>query len=68
MIMPVLQEVKELGRFFQDFSLSHAGRECNKVAHEVARQVSSTVRFGVWHREIPTCVQELLEQDCNNLR
>ena len=38
-----------------------------RTAHEVARQVSSMVRFGVWHRDTPTCVQELLEQDCNHL-
>ena len=57
-----------LSRSFQNFSISHVRRECNKVAHEVARQVSIVRRrLGVWHHEIPTCVQELLEQDCNHL-
>ena len=53
--------------FFEGFSISPI-RECNRVAHEVGWQVSSTIRFRVWHREAPTRVQELLEQDCNNLR
>ena len=66
--MPLLQEVKEISCSFQDFSISHVSRDCNKVAHEVARHVSSTVRFGVWHRDTPPFVQELLEQDCNHLR
>jgi hypothetical protein len=51
---------------FRVFFISYVGRECNRVAHGVPRQVSSTTRFGVWYHETPTYVQELLEQDCNH--
>jgi ribonuclease HI len=65
-IMPVLQDMKEISLAFQDFSISHVGRDCNRVAHELAKQVSSTTRLGMWHTEPPACVQNLLIKDCNH--
>jgi ribonuclease HI len=67
MIMPVLQDMKEISLAFHDFSISHVGRDCNRVAHELAKQVSSTMRLGVWHNEPPACVLNLLDKDCNHI-
>lgn len=67
MIMPILQEVKDISLSFQGFCISLADRECNRVAHEIASHVSSISRLGVWLHESPTSVRELLEQDCNRL-
>jgi hypothetical protein len=46
-ITPIIMEIYELSLCFQEFGLSHVSRVCNKVAHELARQVrgSETV---VW--------------------
>ncbi|RLM69669.1 hypothetical protein C2845_PM17G04900 [Panicum miliaceum] len=67
MIMPVMQEVKDLSHSFQEFVISYVGRKCNRVAHEFARQVFGTSMFGVWLHESPTTLPELLEQECNHI-
>ena len=51
---PVLKEIDELRLAFQDFSFSYVSRLCNKVAHTLARQVSSVHRSETWH-VTPTC-------------
>ena len=66
-IQPVIQVVKELSSCFLGFRISHISRDCNRVAHELAKQVSSSSRSGEWRDETPGCVRNLLEQDCNHL-
>ena len=38
---------------------------CNLVAHELARQVSSSSVMVEW-LQVPSCVQRYLETDCNH--
>ena len=65
-IHPILMEIQERSLQFQAFSFIHASRLCNKVAHELAKQADGTVETVVWH-ESPSCIQSLLEADCNHV-
>lgn len=56
---PVLREIDDLRLAFKGFSFSHVNRVCNKVAHVLAKQVSSTHRMEVWH-VTPASVLELV--------
>ena len=44
-----LREVAELSLGFRDFTLSFVSRNCNKVAHTLAKQVSVSHRLKTWH-------------------
>lgn len=48
-IDPILKEIEEISFAFQQFSFSFISRKCNKVAHLLARQVSSVHRLEMWH-------------------
>jgi hypothetical protein len=39
-IAPLLQQIEDLSRSFEDFHLSFSSRHCNKVAHVIAHMVS----------------------------
>jgi hypothetical protein len=41
---PILKEMEEISLTFHEFSFSHNSRNCNKFAHCLARQVSSSHR------------------------
>jgi hypothetical protein len=64
-IAPVIMEISELSVCFQDFSLNYVSGLCNKVAHELARQVSGSGTV-VWH-EAPSCIHSLLETECTHV-
>lgn len=64
-IMAILKEIGELTNFFQVFKFSFAGRSCNRIAHSLAKQVTTDTRAG-WWSFAPACVQELLASDCNH--
>lgn len=64
---PILTEIKELSLLFIEFSFTFASRSCNKVAHVLTKQVTSTNRTSVWH-ESPDCARDNLESDCNSGR
>jgi hypothetical protein len=40
----ILKEMEEISLAFHEFSFSHNSRNCNKVVHCLARQVSSSHR------------------------
>lgn len=61
---PVLKEIDGLRLAFHDFSVFHVKRECNKVAHVLAKQVSSTHQMEMWH-VTPLCVLELVESEAS---
>ena len=52
-----LREIAELSLAFQDFTLSFVSRNCNKVAHTLAKQVSVSDRLETWH-VTPACVYD----------
>ena len=65
MIATILREIHDLSTSLVSFSLRFASRVCNLVAHELARQVSSSCVMVVL-LQAPSCVQRYLETDCND--
>jgi hypothetical protein len=55
----ILKEMEEISLAFQEFSFSFISRNCNKVAHLLARQVSSSHCWELWH-VTPACVYDLI--------
>ena len=56
----------ELSSLFYDFKFSFIGRTCNKVAHVLAKQVTSETQTG-WWQFAPDCVSALVTADCNSM-
>lgn len=63
-VLMILWDVWEMSLNFQDFKFSFISRNCNRVAHSLAKQVIGSVRSGWWHVS-PTCIESLLIADCN---
>ena len=63
-LAPILSEIKELSLHFSEFILLYVNRSCNRVAHLLAKQVTSVIRLGEWHVG-PTCIDHLLTEECN---
>lgn len=63
-IGPVIREAREISLIFVDFKLFYSRRSCNRVAHTLAKQVSEDRRLVEWH-ETPTCVRNLITEDCS---
>ena len=63
-LAPILSEIKELSLNFSEFILLYANRSCNRVAHLLAKQVTSDIMLGEWHAA-PICIDHLLAEDCN---
>jgi hypothetical protein len=55
----ILKEM-EISLAFHKFSFSHNSRNCNKVAHYLARQISSLHRSEVWLDAL-TCVYDSID-------
>jgi ribonuclease HI len=49
-VMPILTEIQDLSQLFQDFNFSFISRNCNRVAHTLAKQVTSGTQVGWWHQ------------------
>ena len=58
-IDPVLRQINDLSLTFQEFSFSFVSRNCNKVAHFLAKPVSASHDSETWH-VTPTCVYDLI--------
>lgn len=54
-ITVILREIQELCNSLVRFSFCYASRECNLVAHELAKHVSSACVMDEWH-QAPSCV------------
>ena len=65
-LTPVLKEMHELSLQFSDFELRHISRVCNRVAHELAKQMSGDPGTVEWYSNAPPSIQHLLESDCNS--
>jgi hypothetical protein len=57
---PILKEMEEISLAFHEFFFSHNSRNYNKIAHGLARQVSSSHRSEVW-LDSPTCVYDSID-------
>jgi ribonuclease HI len=57
---PIMKEMKEISLAFYEFYFSHNSRNCNKVVHCLARQVSSSHRSEVW-LDVSTCVYDSID-------
>lgn len=64
-VMTIIKEIQELSSLFLDFKFSFISRTCNKVAHVLAKQVTSDTQTG-WWQFAPDCVSALLADDCNS--
>lgn len=58
-IAPVLSELDDIRLAFSEFTFKFASRYCNKVAHELAKQVTDTNQSEVWH-VTPACIRDLV--------
>jgi hypothetical protein len=56
----ILKEMEEISLAFHEFSFSHNSRNCNKVVHCLARQVSSSHCLEVWLDAL-TCVYDSID-------
>ena len=65
-LTPVLKEMHELSLQFSDFELRHISRVCNRVAYELAKQMSGDPGTVEWYSNAPPSIQHLLESDCNS--
>lgn len=63
-IAPLLQQMEELSRSFEDFRLSFISRVCNKVAHECACMVSPDILVVEW-LITPPVLRDIINADCN---
>lgn len=63
-IAPLLDEMEELSRSFQDFKFCFVSRTCNFAAHECARLVSRNSQVVEWHVP-PPGLADIINSDCN---
>ena len=63
-IASIIRETREISSSFVEFSVMFTSRSCNRVAHVLAKQVSSDNKLGEWQLA-PTCVDHLVTSDCN---
>jgi len=56
-VVTIMKEIRELSSLFYEFKFSFISRTCNKVAHVLAKQVTS---------ETQVCVLALMAADCNS--
>ena len=62
----IVKEIKHDTRMIPDVRFSKIGRECNRVAHELAQLARCTLHGVVWRENFPICISELLKLECNN--
>jgi hypothetical protein len=61
-IVTILQEIRELSLLFLDFKFSFVSRNCNKIAHVLAKRVTGDTRAR-WWSFAPAYVLDLLSSD-----
>jgi hypothetical protein len=59
----ILRDIRSISRSFDEFTFVFANRECNRVAHECARQRVTEE----WLDNPPLVISELLAKDCNSV-
>ncbi|XP_065620941.1 uncharacterized protein LOC136063873 [Quercus suber] len=66
MLVPLgllIKDAKRLSHNFDEFCYSHTKRECNALAHNLARYAVSIPDFLVWMEEVPSQFQYVLQAD-----
>ena len=61
----IIKEIKAAMVLLPEVKVSKIGRECNRVAHELASLARRTLHCAVWRSQAPSCISELLKLDCN---
>ena len=65
-VVTIMKEIREFSSLFYEFKFSFISRTCNKVAHVLAKQVTSETQTG-WWQFAPDCVSALVTADCNSM-
>ena len=60
----IINEIKASMLLLPEVKVSKIGRECNRVAHELASLARRTSHSAVWRSQAPSCISELLKLDC----
>lgn len=60
-----LHSIKSLLAVLPDFRIQKTRRECNSVAHNLAKLAMRTNHSAVWRLQAPSCILEALANDCN---
>jgi hypothetical protein len=63
----IIEEIKASMLLLPEVKVSKIGRECNRVAHELASLARRTLQCAVWRSQAPSCISELLKIDCISL-
>lgn len=64
-IAGILQEIDDISKVFQSFTVSFIGRGANELAHLCAARVSSDRRRCLWINYIPFFLASCLQNVCN---
>ena len=59
----LIEDAKSLSHCFDELLYSHTKRECNALAHNLARYAVSTLNFVVWIENVPSQFQNALQAD-----
>jgi hypothetical protein len=62
----ILRDIRGISRSSDEFTFVFANRNCNRVAHIFARQVSCDRVAAEWHDNPPLAIRELLAKDCSS--
>jgi hypothetical protein len=69
-ISPIIREIRDLSASFLDFSLVYVNRDCNSVAHTLAKQVSESNQVGEWQlaKQVPNSSPSKLHMELARVR
>ena len=60
----IINEIKASMLLLPEVKVSKIGRECNRVAHELASLARRSSHSAVWRSQAPSCISELFKLDC----
>ena len=63
----IAQDIQYLASHFSSIEYTHVHRQCNNVAHLLARRAVSYPQFQVWMEDVPLDITYVLQADVNGL-
>lgn len=63
----IVKDVQYLASCFSEIHYSHVCRQCNTIAHSLARRVISISHDQIWMEDVPLDVVSVLQADFNGL-
>ena len=63
----IAQDIQYLASHFSSVEYTHVHRQCNNVAHLLARRAVSYPQFQVWMEDVPLDIIYVLQADVNGL-